>query len=397
MSTRKILYILLVIVIGAGAALMGALGGGLVVYQALQGRSALVDTATPLSPTEPASAAISTTAANPVPAASGDKLQVSTTEIETAITQAVDKIGPAVVTVITQLPGGRRSFFGTAQSSTASGSGIIITTDGYILTNNHVVEGGQSYSIVLADGATLDARLIGTDQFTDLAVLKVAGKMPAVATFGNSDVLKAGESVIAIGSPLGNFKNTVTSGVISATGRSLDSGNGYLMENMLQTDAAINQGNSGGPLVNLAGEVIGINTLIVRTGQGASTVVEGLGFSIPSNTAQVISAQLMKTGAVARPLLGVQYQPIDPQIAAMYSLPVQWGAYVTSVDPSTPAAIAGIQVDDIITTIDGITLDDQHPYENVLYSHAPGETITVIVARADQSLTFKIKLEKAIN
>jgi 2-alkenal reductase len=170
------------------------------------------------------------------------------------------------------------------------------------------------------------------------------------------------------------------------------------MENMLQTDAAINQGNSGGPLVNLAGEVIGINTLIVRTGQGASTVVEGLGFSIPSNTVKVIATQLMKVGSIARPLLGVQYQPIDPQLAAMYNLPVQWGAYVTSVDPGTPAETAGIRTDDIITQIDGITLDDQHPYENVLYAHAPGDTITVTIARGDsQTLTFKIKLEKATN
>jgi 2-alkenal reductase len=203
--------------------------------------------------------------------------------------------------------------------------------------------------------------------------------------------------VIAIGSPLGNFKNTVTSGVISATGRSLDSGNGYLMENMLQTDAAINQGNSGGPLVNLAGQVIGINTLIVRGGQGASTVVEGLGFSIPSNTVQEISSQLMKNGAIARPLLGVQYQPIDPQIAAMYNLPVQWGAYVTSVDQGSPADTAGIHTDDIITKIDAITLDDSHPYINVLYSHIPGDTITVTVVRDTQTLDFKIKLERATN
>ena len=404
MNNSKIIYVVLVVVIAAGAALMGALGGGLVVYQSLQGR---LETPNATSPTEPADVARATQAVtpaipptnsnNPVPAASGNQLQVSTTEIETAITQAVEKVGPAVVTVITQIPGSRRSFFGSTPSSTASGSGVIITSDGYILTNNHVVEGGQSYQIILADGSSLDARLIGTDPFTDLAVLKVSGKMPAVVTFGNSDVLKAGESVIAIGSPLGNFKNTVTVGVVSATGRSLDSGNGYLMENMLQTDAAINQGNSGGPLVNLAGEVIGINTLIVRGGQGASTVVEGLGFSIPSNTVQVIATQLMKTGSVERPVLGVEYQPIDPQLAAMYNLPAQWGVYVTAVDPGTPAASAGIQVDDIITQIDGVTLDDQHPYENVLYGYKPGDTITVTVARNDQTLTFKIKLEKATN
>ena len=373
---------------------MGALGGGLVVYQTMQ-RQLPANAAT--NPTQQTATVLPLPTSNPVQASSGEKLQISTIEIETAITQAVEKVGPAVVTVVTQLPGGRRSVFGTSQGSTASGSGVIITSDGYILTNNHVVEGGQSYSIVLANGSLLDAKLIGTDQFTDLAVLKVEGKMPGVATLGNSDVLKPGESVIAIGSPLGNFKNTVTSGVISATGRSLDSGNGYLMENMLQTDAAINQGNSGGPLVNLAGQVIGINTLIVRGGQGTSTVVEGLGFSIPSNTVQVIATQLMKNGTIARPLLGVQYQPIDPQIAAMYNLSVQWGAYVTSVDQGSPADVAGIHTDDIITMIDNVTLDDQHPYINVLYSYAPGDTITVTVARDNQTLNFKIKLERMTN
>jgi len=387
--------LLLVIVVGAGAALLGALGGGMVVYQAMQSEAqakAIILTQ------QPSANSLPTVVVNQTQADSNARLQVSTTEIDTAITQAVEKVGPAVVTVITQLPGGRRSIFGLTQgTATASGSGVIFSADGYILTNNHVVEGGQTYSVVLADGTNLDAKLIGTDQFTDLAVLKVEGKMPAVATFGNSDVLKPGESVIAIGSPLGDFKNTVTSGVISATGRSLDSGNGYLMENMLQTDAAINQGNSGGPLVNLAGQVIGINTLIVRGGQGASTVVEGLGFSIPANTVQATATQLLKTGQLDRPLLGVQYQSINPQISRMYGLPVQYGAYVTSVTQGSPADKAGIVQDDIITMIDDVTIDDQHPYMNVLFSHAPGNTITITIARDTQTLKFKVTLEKATN
>ena len=395
MNTRRILYLLLVIMVGAGAALLGALGGGMVVYQAMQSEAqakAIILTQ------QPSANSLPTVVVNQTQADSNARLQVSTTEIDTAITQAVEKVGPAVVTVITQLPGGRRSIFGLTQgTATASGSGVIFSADGYILTNNHVVEGGQTYSVVLADGTNLDAKLIGTDQFTDLAVLKVEGKMPAVATFGNSDVLKPGESVIAIGSPLGDFKNTVTSGVISATGRSLDSGNGYLMENMLQTDAAINQGNSGGPLVNLAGQVIGINTLIVRGGQGASTVVEGLGFSIPANTVQATATQLLKTGQLDRPLLGVQYQSINPQISRMYGLPVQYGAYVTSVTQGSPADKAGIVQDDIITMIDDVTIDDQHPYMNVLFSHAPGNTITITIARDTQTLKFKVTLEKATN
>ncbi len=393
MKGKSFLYLILLLVVGASAALMGALGGGYIVFQAVQNQ---LQTVRSLA-NQPANSTTSGSDQNPVNAAT-EKLVVSTTEIETAITQAVEKIGPAVVTVTTHLPGGgRRSFFSPSQGVTASGSGVIISADGYILTNNHVVEGGQTYSITLANGDEVDAQLIGTDQFTDLAVLKVSGKMPAVAAFGNSDVLKPGESVIAIGSPLGDFKNSVTSGVVSATGRSLDTGNGYLMENMIQTDAAINEGNSGGPLVNLAGQVIGINTLILRSGSGAITVVEGLGFSIPSNTVQAIAAQLMKNGALSRPVLGVQYQSIDPTVSRMYNLPVQYGAYVTNVISGSPAGKAGIQVDDIITKLNGITIDDAHPYINVLYSFAPGETIDVTVARGNQTLTVKVTLDQSSN
>ncbi len=393
MNGKTFLYVVLVIVVGAGAALMGVLGGGYIVYQAMQPQSAasagLVGQLLQAASPTPAQVAANT---------ASEKLIVSTTEIETAITQAVEKIGPAVVTVTTHLPGGgRRSFFSPSQGVTASGSGVIITADGYILTNNHVVEGGQTYSVTLANGDEMEAQLVGTDQFTDLAVLKVSGQMPAVATFGNSDVLKPGESVIAIGSPLGDFKNSVTSGVVSATGRSLDTGNGYLMENMIQTDAAINEGNSGGPLVNLAGQVIGINTLIVRNSSGASTVVEGLGFSIPSSTAQVIATQLMKNGALIRPYLGVNYQTIDPTIARMYNLPVQYGAYVTAVGSGSPADKAGIRVDDIITKLNDISIDDTHPYINALYSFAPGDAISVTVARGNQTLTFKVTLDRASN
>jgi serine protease Do len=394
MNGKTFLYVFLVLVVGAGAALMGVVGGGYIVYRAMQtqaptGAGQVEQPLNVISPT-PAQNAVNATT---------EKLVVSTTEIETAITQAVEKIGPAVVTVTTHLPGGgRRSFFSPSQGVTASGSGVIITADGYILTNNHVVEGGQTFSVTLARGGDdLEAQLVGTDQFTDLAVLKVSGEMPAVATFGNSDVLKPGESVIAIGSPLGDFKNSVTSGVVSATGRSLDTGNGYLMENMIQTDAAINQGNSGGPLVNLAGQVIGINTLIVRNSSGASTVVEGLGFSIPANTAQAIATQLMKNGALIRPYLGVNYQTIDPTIARMYSLPVQYGAYVTDVGSGSPADKAGIRVDDIITRLNDIPIDDTHPYINVLYSFAPGDTINVTVARGSQTKTFNVTLDKASN
>ena len=184
-----------------------------------------------------------------------------------------------------------------------------------------MVEGTKEVNIVLSDGTEQKATIVGTDLYSDIAVLKTDGKVPAVATLGNSDVLKPGESVIAIGSPLGNFKNTVTVGVVSATGRSIDTGNGYQIEDLIQTDAAINHGNSGGPLVNLAGEVIGINTLIVRN-TDSGDVAEGLGFAIPVNTAQAVAQQIIKTDISHVRILGSAFsqsilrsQPLQPACA----------------------------------------------------------------------------------
>jgi len=182
--------------------------------------------------------------------------------------------------------------------------------------------------------------VVGADKYNDIAVLKTEGAAPAVAALGNSDALQPGESVIAIGSPLGDFKNTVTVGVISATGRSIDTGEGYQIEGLIQTDAAINQGNSGGPLLNLAGQVIAVNTLIVR-GTGSGAVAEGLGFAIPIDTARVVAAQIIEKGYFAHPFLGITYQPISPAVAQTYDLPVQWGVYVSRVRPTAPPAKAG--------------------------------------------------------
>jgi len=208
---------------------------------------------------------------------------------------------------------------------------------------------------------------------------------------GNSDVLKPGETVIAIGSPLGDFKNTVTVGVISATGRSIDSGQGYLIEGLLQTDAAINQGNSGGPLVNLAGEVIGINTLIVRT-SASGAVTEGLGFAIPINTARAIAEQIMQKGYIARPNMGLSSQLVNPEIAAAYNLSAKWGVYVTAIARGGPADLAGIQPGDIITSINGISLDATHSYINTLFLNKPGDEVSVEVVRDTQVLRLMVTL-----
>ncbi len=393
MTGRQFLYIILLLIVAAGAGLVGAVGGGSIVYQYMKSQptpAALVITQPAVRATSIATTAPGGTASDPVQPQS--KLVVSQTQIETSITQAVEKVGPAVVTVLAKNPS-QRTRFGVVSGGVSSGSGVFISTDGYVLTNNHVIDGADSYSVVLANGNEITAKLIGADPYSDLAVLKVDDTPPSVVQFGSSDLIKPGETVIAIGSPLGDFKNTVTAGVISAVGRSLDSGNGFLMENMIQTDAAINQGNSGGPLVNLAGEVIGINTLIVRGGSGASTVVEGLGFSIPASTAQVVAEQLIQDGAVARPYLGIRYQSIDPQIATVYRLPAQWGVYVTQVDAGSPAANAGIQEEDIIVQVGNVVLDGDHPYMNALFDYKPGDKVTLALYRGSDRIQVEVTLE----
>jgi 2-alkenal reductase len=295
--------------------------------------------------------------------------------------------------VVGTIPG-QQTFFGFTGDQTVSGSGFFITDQGYILTNNHVVEEAKSVKIVLSDGSEQNATTVGTDQYSDIAVLKTDGKVPAVATLGNSDTLDPGESVIAIGSPLGNFKNTVTAGVISATGRSIDAGNGYQIEDLIQTDAAINHGNSGGPLVNLAGEVIGINTLVVRN-TNSGDVAEGLGFAIPVNTAQVIAQQIIQKGYFTRPYIGISFQPITPDIAARYNLPAQWGVYVMKVEENSPASVAGLKEGDIITKIGDTALDETHSYVNTLFTFKPSDQITLTIIRDGKDSQIQITLGEA--
>lgn len=320
-------------------------------------------------------------------------LTLNSTDIETTIVDAVRRVGPSVVTVTGTIPG-QRSFFGQNPDETVSGSGVFISDKGYILTNNHVIQGAQDIKITLSSGEQQSVTLVGSDQYSDVAILKTEGIIPAVATLGNSDVLSPGESVIAIGSPLGDFTNTVTVGVVSATGRSIDTGNGYQIENLIQTDAAINQGNSGGPLVNLAGEVIGINTLIVRSSQ-TGTVAEGLGFAIPINTAQAVAKQLIEFGYLARPYIGINFQAITPAIASAYRLPVDWGVYLTRIAAGSPASQAGLKVGDIITKIDDTAIDESHSYLNILYTYKPGDTIALEINRDGQALTINVVLGEA--
>jgi serine protease Do len=386
MTKNRILYLALVILLAAGASLSGAAAGGVVVYQVMgRAQTAQLNASTPVTESLPASSKSQN---------QGTTLLVNTTQIETTITQAVQKVGPSVVTVVGTVPG-QLTPMGMTGNGTVSGSGVFISNQGYILTNNHVVEGTQGdLTIVLSDGTQETAKIVGADQYSDIAVLKTSGKVPAVATLGNSDVLNPGESVIAIGSPLGDFKNTVTVGVVSATGRSIDTGNGYSIDNLIQTDAAINQGNSGGPLVNLAGEVVAINTLIVRS-SGSGTVAEGLGFAIPINTAKAVAEQLIQNGSIVHPYLGISFQPITPDIANAYHLPVQWGVYVTDVAASSPASQAGLQQGDIITSLGGVSLDATHSYINTLFNFKPGDKVTMVYNRNGQTTSVQVTLARA--
>jgi serine protease Do len=376
MSWKKTIYILMVMAIAAGSALTGALAGGVAVYSAVNSKQ------------QSGSPSISVPAS--VPNTNNQTLVLNSTDVETAITQAVQKVGPAVVTIVGTIPG-QMTFFGQTGDQTVSGSGFFISDQGYILTNNHVVEGTKEVNIVLSDGTEEKAILVGTDPYSDIAILKTDGKVPALVALGNSDLLKSGESVIAIGSPLGNFKNTVTVGVVSATGRSIETGKGYQIEDLIQTDAAINQGNSGGPLVNLAGEVIGVNNMIVR-GSGSGAIAEGLGFAIPVNTAQAVATQILDHGYFSRPFMGISYQAITPDIASAYNLPVKWGVYVTKVASGSPASQAGLQADDIITSIDNVKMDETHNYLNMLYTYKPGDQVTLNVMRGGNEVTLQITL-----
>ncbi|HEX9074588.1 MAG TPA: trypsin-like peptidase domain-containing protein, partial [Anaerolineae bacterium] len=267
------------------AVLLGVIGGGVAGgfagYYAAQ--SALP------APVDAASASAANTNPNPSPpvlqAAPPANTNLTLKE-DSAVIDAVRKAKPAVVTVINQMQS-RRGFFGGGSGPTASGSGVIVDPRGYIATNNHVIDGEASLQVIYSDGTKADATIVGADPIADIALLKVEGKIPATVEFGDSNALEPGQVAIAIGSPLGDFRGTVTVGIVSALNRRVGRQSG-----LIQTDAAINNGNSGGPLLNALGQVIGINTLVVRsTSEG--NVAEGLGFAIPSNQVRQIVAQLI--------------------------------------------------------------------------------------------------------
>ncbi len=359
------------------AILVGIIGGG--VMGGLAGYYAVQN-----SPAKPVTIPVAAVSPSSIVSPIAPSQANLTLKEDSAVIDAVRKVKPAVVTVINQLQS-RRGFSGTV-SPTASGSGVIIDANGYIITNNHVIEGQKTLQVIFADGSKADATVAGADAIADIAVIKVDGKMPAVAPLGDSNALEPGQIAIAIGSPLGDYRGTVTVGVVSGLNRTVGRQQG-----LIQTDAAINNGNSGGPLINSLGQVIGINTLVVRsTSEG--NIAEGLGFAIPSNQVRDIMGQLISKGKVDRAYIGVSYQDVNPQIASALNLNTTNGIIVTLVEPGTPAAKAGLQENDVILEFDGLKIDQDHSLASMLYTHQAGDTVSLTVLRDGKTIQVKITL-----
>src|SRR3954465_11446984 len=272
---------------------------------------------------------------------------------------------------------------------TALGSGVVVTSDGYVLTNNHVVDGADAVSIDLTDGRTLNAKIVGTDQASDLALLKVEGSNFHSLTLGDSEAVKVGDVVLAVGNPL-NVGQTVTMGIISAKGRSTGVGDGSY-EDFLQTDAPINHGNSGGALVNMKGELIGINSQILSNTDGNI----GIGFAIPANMAKHVMEQLRASGKVTRSQLGVTVQPVTSDLADSLGLKQTHGAVVSSVAPGSAAERAGVKRGDVIESFNGQAVHDTNTLRNRVAEAGPGSTAELVIVRDGSEKKLSVKLDEA--
>lgn len=328
----------------------------------------------------------------------GGTVNLTTTKTEkikleesSAIIDATEKVSPAVVSITTSI--NVQSFFGQVIEQEGGGTGFIITNDGLILTNKHVAESGSSLSVLTADGKQYDAKTVALDPTNDLAILKIEASGLPVVDLGDSNDLKIGQNVIAIGNALGQLQNTVTTGVISARERQITAGDGSSSEqlsNLLQTDAAINQGNSGGPLVNLSGQVIGINTAVAGNAQN-------IGFAIPINQAKQALESYKKTGKIIKAQLGVRYITVDKNIAKSQNLSVDYGALIgggnqIGVVPGSPAEKAGLKDKDIILELNGERIDENHLLGGIIQKYQPGDEVSVKYLRDKKEATTKVTL-----
>jgi putative serine protease PepD len=298
-----------------------------------------------------------------------------------------EKAKDSVAYITSQITQSSGSPFGQTQQGTATGSGFVVSSDGYIVTNDHVVAGASSVTAKVGDGKTLSAKVVGTDASTDLALLKVDASNLTPLTLGDSDQVEVGDPAYAIGNPYG-LDRTLTTGVISALQREISSPNGYTINDVLQTDAAINPGNSGGPLFNAQGQVVGVNSQIETSGSssGGESGNVGIGFAIPSNTVKSVVEQLMKTGKVSHAYLGVQTQDGN-----------NGGAQVAQITASSPAAQAGLQQGDVIKSIDGKAVSGADSLSSVVDEHKPGDSVQLKVDRNGNEKTITVKLGQRPN
>ena len=302
-------------------------------------------------------------------------------EYSRTIVSAADRVGPAVVNIdIKQRLDSRRG----PREVGGSGSGFVIAPDGFILTNSHVVHDANQIAVSLPDGREYPAQLVGDDPDTDLAVIRIDAPHLAHVRLADSESLRVGQVVIAIGNPLG-FQASVTAGVISALGRSMHAQSGRLIDNIIQTDAALNPGNSGGPLVNSAGEVIGVNTAMIRPAQGIC-------FAIASNTAKFVAGWLIRDGKIRRSYIGVAGQnvPLHRRIVRFYNLPLDTGVLVVSVEKDSPAQRAGLREGDLIIAFNEQPIGSIHELHKMLMGEQIGVEATLVVIRHTEKLVLTI-------
>lgn len=278
------------------------------------------------------------------------------------------------------------------------GSGVIISKDGYILTNNHVVENAESVTVMLSNKETYKAKVIGTDPMTDLGVIKIEAEDLPAAYLGNSDKLQIGQWVMAIGNPLGYLNSTVTAGIVSARGRSLNlirNDKGYGIENFIQTDAAINPGSSGGALVDLNGAIVGINSAIATNGYSGSYI--GYGFAIPINLAKFVAKDLIANGKVNRGYIGVMIAPVDAAKAKALGLKHPKGVFVNSLVKDGSAESAGIEAGDVILSVDNVVVDEPNALQSLIAQKRAGDVITLKIFRDRETIYKDVKLRSRDN
>ena len=315
---------------------------------------------------------------------------------EGSIADVVSKVSDSVVSIVTSTTS--RNYWGQAYESGAAGTGVVVSADGYVLTNKHVIDGANTITVVMHDGTTYEnATVAVTDPLNDIAFVKINGVSDLkAATLGDSKTITAGQQVVAIGNALGQYQNSVTSGIISGTGRSLTAtdSSGSMSEqlnDMIQTDAAINSGNSGGPLINAAGEVIGINTATSASG-------ENVGFAIPIASVKGMLSQLVSSGKAERAYVGVYSVDITPDYAKKYNLPVITGTYIYSsqsysaILSGSPAAKAGLHDKDIITAVNGVKIGSAGSLSTLIGEYKPGDTVSLTIIRDGKEMGIKVEL-----